>query len=30
MDVNGNTTLSIEELKKWLFDRVADDNDIGK
>ena len=29
MDVNGNTTLSIEELKKWLFDRVSDDNDIG-
>ena len=29
MDVNGNTTLSVKDLKDWLFDRVGDDNDIG-
>ena len=28
MDVNGNSTLSIEELKKWLIGRVADDDDV--
>ena len=28
MDVNGNSTLSVEELKKWLFGRVADDDDV--
>ena len=30
MDINGNSCedQSITELKDWLFDRVADDNDI--
>ena len=28
MDVNGNSTLSVEELKKWLIGRVGDDDDV--
>ena len=30
MDINGNSCEdpSIKELKDWLFERVADDNDI--
>ena len=30
MDINGNSTEepSVKELKDWLFERVADDNDI--